>query len=173
MKKIYYLLSLGVLIAFNSACERKTPVREDVWVPIYRDKSETSKVTNKEAIAVTEGGKIYAYKQYIFQIEQNKGIHVYQVVNQIPRPLTFIEVLGAQEISIKDDHLYTNNFEDIVVLNIEQPSNVSIVSTIENAFKLNSLNRPPTKGYFQCVDENKGSVVGWEKQHNVAADCMY
>lgn len=173
MKKLYYLISIGALFAFASACERRTPLREEVWVPIYRDKSETSKVTNKEPIALTEGGKIYAYKQYIFQIEQNKGIHVYQISNQIPRPLTFIEVLGAQEIAIKDQFLYTNNFEDIVVLNIDQPTNVSIVATIENAFKLTSLNRPPASGYFQCVDESKGSVVGWEKQKNIAADCMY
>jgi hypothetical protein len=173
MKKRYYLLSLGVLAAFTFGCERRTPLRDDVWVPIYRDKSETAKVGNIDPIPVVQAGKIYAYKNFLFQMELNKGIHVYKVDNQIPRPLTFIEVPGAQEISIKDEYLYTNNYEDLVVINIDNPTNASLVATLEDAFKLISINRPPSSGYFQCIDERKGTVIGWEKQNGVPADCMY
>ncbi len=42
-----------------------------------------------------------------------------------------------------------------------------------NAFTLNTFDLPPAKGYFQCVDSTKGIVVGWEKQHNVDANCIY
>ncbi len=172
MKKGFTLIVAGVLLTMS--CNRRTNLKqEDVWVPVYKNKSEVSNILTLPAKYVSAGGKIYAYRDYVFQLEQNQGIHVYKLENKKPVPFRFIQVYGAQEISIKDNYLYTNNFSDIVVINISNPDAAELENRVQDAFVMSSFDLPPAKGYFQCVDNSKGVVVGWEKQHNVEADCIY
>lgn len=172
MKKNYSLIVAGLAIALSS-CNPANLKRDSVWVPIYKDKAEARVILNLPAQQVRAGGKIYAYNNYVFQLEQNQGIHVYKLENKKPVPVKFIQVYGAQEISIKDNLIYTNNFKDIVVLNINNPQEVSVENRISDAFSLNTSELPPSKGYFQCVDTTKGMLIGWEKQDNVEATCIY
>lgn len=172
MKKTYFLVATAVAMAFAS-CNQANLKRDEVWVPIYKDKAEARVILNLPAQQVRSGGKIYAYGNYIFQLEQNQGIHVYRLDNKKPVPVKFIQVYGAQEIAIKDNLIYTNNFKDIVVLNITNPQDVAVESRIPEAFNLNTSELPPAKGYFQCVDTTKGMLIGWEKQDNIEATCIY
>ena len=171
MKRTFILLFAGALMA--TSCRNNNLKQPDVWVPVYKDKSELSNILSLPAQNVTAGGKIYAYRDFVFQLEQNKGIHVYKLEQQKPKPFGFIQVYGAQEISIKDGYLYTNNFSDVVVINITNPEDVNVITRLPNAFTLNTFDLPPARGYFQCVDSTKGVVVGWEKQHNIDANCIY
>ncbi|OJV53140.1 MAG: hypothetical protein BGO31_05140 [Bacteroidetes bacterium 43-16] len=173
MKKNYILVLAGLAIAFSS-CNQANLKRDAVWVPVYKDKTEARVILNLPAQQVRSGGKIYAYGNYIFQLEQNQGIHVYRLDDKKPVPVKFIQVYGAQEIAIKDNLIYTNNFKDIVVLNASNPQEVAVESRIPGAFDMNTFELlPPSKGYFQCIDTTKGMLIGWEKQDNVEAACIY
>lgn len=164
---------LLAIITLITSCTRNNLKRDGVWVPIYKNKSEVQQITNLQPQTVRAGGKVYAYRDFVFQLEQNQGIHIYRLEQKKPIPFGFIQVFGAQEISIKDSYLYTNNYSDIVVMNIADPNNAQLISRVNNAFKLNTAELPPEKGYFQCVDSTKGVIVGWEKQNNIEANCMY
>lgn len=175
MKKNYLILLAALFV--GSACRNNNLKQQDVWVPVYKDKSQVSDILALPPQSVSAEGKVYAYRDLVFQLDQNQGIHVYRLEQNKPVPLRFIQVYGAQEISIKDGYLYTNNFNDVVVLNIADnfanSNEISVVSRLPDAFSMNTFELPPSRGYFQCVDSTKGIVVGWEKQHNVDANCIY
>lgn len=171
MKKMSITFFAGALMA--TSCTNNNLKQQDVWVPIYKNKAEVNAIVSLPSQTISASGKIYAYRDYVFQLEQNHGIHVYKLEQKVPKPYRFIQVYGAQEISIKDGYLYTNNFNDVVTINISNLTDVKVVSRLPNAFTLNTFDLPPTKGYFQCVDSTKGMVIGWEKQHNIDANCIY
>ena len=68
---------------------------------------------------LTRPGKIYA-KDYLYIVDQYRGIHVFdQTDPQNPVRVVFIPVIGALEISIQGNTLYTNSFIDLVAINLE------------------------------------------------------
>ena len=113
---------------------------------------------------MVNAGKIYVKGNLIFQNEIGEGIHI--INNSIPanaQRTGFIKIKGSQEISIKGDYLYSNNYADLVVVNISNLTAVTEVSRIRNAFSDNNSQLvPPVRGnYFECVDNSKGTVIGW------------
>ena len=49
-------------------------------------------------------GKIYAYKNYIFVSDVNKGVHIIDNSNPaLPKTIKYIRIPGNEDISIKDD----------------------------------------------------------------------
>lgn len=171
-KKTLSLCLLGMSIGLFS-CNRGAPVQGTVWVPKYLSKSEARNIQSKPPQALSSGGKIYAWHDFVFQVESNAGIHVYKLVNQKPQPYKFIQVFGAQELSIRGNYLYTNNFSDIVTLDISDMNQILVKSRVENTFAPGTSTLPPQQGFFQCVDTSKGIVVGWEKKNNIEATCKY
>ncbi|MFT7218360.1 MAG: hypothetical protein ACI8R8_003460 [Paraglaciecola sp.] len=68
---------------------------------------------------LTRPGKIYA-KDYLYIVDQYRGIHIFdQTDPQNPIRIAFIPVIGALEISIQGNTLYTNSFIDLVAINLE------------------------------------------------------
>jgi hypothetical protein len=65
------------------------------------------------------------------------------------------------DLAAKGDLLYVDNGADLVTLNISNPNSVFLVSRVKKAFP-NQEFPPFTNTYFECVDESKGIVVGWE-----------
>lgn len=165
---------IPVLVALAaSSCTSRNLKQKDVWVPVYEDASKAKEIESLPPKAVVTAGKIYAYRDFVYQLEENKGIHVYRLEGKQPKPLFFIQVYGAQEMSIREDKLYTNNFQDIVILDIANPQSLREIGRLHKAFDMRINTVPPTNGYFQCVDSTKGVVVGWELQHDIEASCIY
>lgn len=173
MKKTRLSALLGLLALGFASCQPISTEQNNVWIPIYMDSAAAKVISNKEAREVVNGGKIYLRHNYLYQVESGRGIHVFKMVDQIPQPYTFFEVIGAQEISIRGNILYTNNGNDLVGINIANPESISEVSRVPEAFKLGANDLPPTPGFFQCVDETKGVVVGWEQVVSAEALCRY
>lgn len=166
--------TLAATIVMTSCIKKiEEPLREEAWVPIYENPAVLGVIKNSEVRAPIVGGKIYAWEGYLFQLEPNKGIHVYQLVDQKAEPYSFIQVYGAQEISIRNNVLYTNNYNDIVSIDVSDLQNVAEVGRVENVFEIAETMLPPEQGYFQCVDPEKGNVIGWELQKNIHVKCRY
>jgi len=94
----------------------------------------------EEAIAITEpvpmqeSGKIYAYKNYIFVNDVNRGLHILDNTDPAaPQNIAFIKLEGNYDISIKDDRLYADSYGDLVVMDISDINNISFVTRMENA----------------------------------------
>jgi hypothetical protein len=115
---------------------------------------------------------IYVMGTTLYQVESGKGIHVLSFNNPSnPQKLAFIEVPGAQEISIKGSYLYTNNYNDLVVLDIAELTDVKVIKRMKDLFTFTTMDTPPLPGYFECVDPSKGRVVDWEQTTIYSPKC--
>ena len=140
-----------------------SPAEVEGWVPVYASAEDVGTIASKDAKPIENGGKIYVKGNTLYQVEVGKGIHVIDIQNpNNPHTIKFIQVIGAQEMAIMGDNLYTNHINDLVVLNISDINNVQVVDKVSGMFHLVDASLPPSVGYFECVDASKGVVVGWK-----------
>jgi hypothetical protein len=153
------------------------PPQQKVWgnKPVYEAITTAKKivfVAGKQPLS--EAGNIYAYHQFIFQVDVGRGIHV--IDNAVPADaerIGFISVNGCSQISIKGSFLYINSYADLVTINISDPVNLKEVSRVQNAFPDFNNNyplvMPAESGYYECPRMDS-MVVGWVKD-SVFAGC--
>lgn len=161
---------------YFSACtvDPPPPKETEGYVPVYAEKAKPSSISFQQPRAIENAGKIYVKDQLLYQVENGKGIHVISIVDPAkPQRKGFIPIAGAQEISILSNSLYTNTYNDLLVLDISAAENITVTKLIENAFTLTSSAAPPESGYFECVDPAKGVVVGWTKKKIYSPKCKY
>jgi hypothetical protein len=151
------------------------------WVPIYTADTSYRTVVFEPARAVVTAGKIYAKGSLIYQCDVGRGIHI--IDNSVPanaKRIAFLKIDGAEEISILGNFLYTNNYYDLVTIDISTPASVQVVDRKRNAFwaptsaeqRYHTWERPPGKGYFVCPQFYTDSVISrWEKRDSVYAYC--
>lgn len=173
MKHTLYLFAAAVLLL--AACKGNNSPDEIIgYAPIYQQDSKIGLIRSVEPQPILAGGKIYTKDHYLYQVEANKGIHVLDIQDPAhPVKLAFIEIAGAQELSIRGNMLYANNYNDLVVINIENVQDAKLVKRVPEVFHVINTTTPPEQGYFECVDPAKGPVVGWEKKMLYAPKCKY
>lgn len=163
MKRLFPFL----LIPFFS-CEpsgaNDEPFQVQGYAPVYASRQVANNIVTENARATERPGKIYAYGNFIFQVEQNEGIHIIDNSNpKQAKKIAFLKVPMATEIAIKSDHLYTNNLNDLVVFDLANTSSPKLVNRIADAFPVIDQAFPPfANTYFECADATKGIVVAWE-----------
>ena len=127
---------------------------------------------------VSDPGKIYVKGNYIYQAEQGKGIHVIDNTNpSTASRIGFISIYGCTEISIVNNYLYTNNLDELVVIDIGNLNNVQVIKRVAKTFRSGlydyyQAQNPPTRGYYECPHPDSGVVAGWRKD-SVTAICHY
>jgi hypothetical protein len=160
-------LSLAACYPREPIEPRPEPVPEEIdgWAPVYNTTGDYTTVKSMAPQNIVNGGKIYVKGDTLYQVEAGKGIHVILIKQPAnPQKVAFISVVGAQELAVKNSMLYTNNLNDLVVLDISQTDSVKLVDRISNVFNMVDSLRPPGTGYYECVDYKKGKVVGWEQK---------
>jgi hypothetical protein len=169
MSTAFYTL----IIFLIAACEPKSPKEVLGYAPLYGTPGEIKDIKSEPSKAIVNGGKIYQYLNYTFQIENSKGIHVLNSVDPSnPQRLSFIKVPGCSEMSIKNNVLYTDNFQDLVGINIANINSISVLSRLENVFPTTIQDYPPVAGvFFECVDKNEGTVIGWTEKLLIDPKC--
>jgi hypothetical protein len=166
------LVSLASCDPFGSNNRRTTqptqqpPAEVDGWAPVYS--SSGTDITTIKSLPpqnIDKGGKIYIKGDTLYEVEAGKGIHVILIKQpQNPQKLAFISVTGAQELAIKNNMLYTNNMNDLVVIDISKIDSVKTIDRVTSIFHLVDPYYPPGTGYYECIDSKKGTVVGWEQK---------
>lgn len=140
-----------------------SPDEVEGYAPVYAPADVANAITAKDAQPIEKGGKIYVRGNMLYQVEAGKGIHVININDgNNPQKVKFIQVTGAQEVSIMNNYLYTNNVNDLVVLDISDINNIQVADRVTGMFHLVDPTLPPAAGWFECVDAEKGVVVGWE-----------
>jgi hypothetical protein len=176
MKKSIFFILLCFAICFTACKEEVVATSGKVlgYKPLYSNDANLFTIENKPAQNVSKAGKIYAKGNYIFQNEIGEGIHIINNTNPAnAERIGFIKIKGSEEISIKGNYLYSNNFSDLVVLDISNISNAVEVKRIKDAFYvISTLSVPPRRGYFECVDNSKGVVTGWMQDSITNAKCQ-
>ncbi|MCU0352550.1 MAG: hypothetical protein MUD08_02235 [Cytophagales bacterium] len=160
------ILPFGLLAVLWSGCGVDTEsIEREGYKPVYVSKENAGRIASLPAQPLRQTGKIYSKDTLVFVNELNKGIHV--INNKDPRNpqnIAFISIPGNVDIAIKGNILYADNFRDLVALNISNPRNVTLAKRVADALPQNLQPYPPQRNvYFECVDESRGYVVGWEK----------
>ena len=174
MKQILYLLSAGLLLC--TACNKNEAPPEEVtgYAPIYQTDPQVESIRSIPPQPIINGGKIYIKDHLLFQAESGKGIHILNIEDpNHPVKLAFLQIAGAQELSVKGNLLYSNNYNDLVVIDISNVQDARLVKRLGEVFHITGSSVPPERGYFECVDPDKGTVVGWEKKTLHSPKCKY
>ncbi len=167
MKKNFYLLLFIVSIAFVS-CEKNDDSKyKDYQVARALKVSKTEFKNGVDVIApmpIEESGKIYAYKNYIFVNDKYRGVHVIDNSDPSdPKKVSFIKIAGNVDISVKDDYLYADSITDLIVLDISDVNNITIVNRLENVLRDNIV--WPFEADFiedSSIDYENEIIIGWE-----------
>lgn len=150
------------------ACKGKPaePGLMDGYKPVYSSRTEALSISNSAPQPFVNGGKIATLGNTLYQVEQDKGIHIINISNpSLPVKIGFVNVALCRELTLKGSYLYTNNMNDLVVLNVSNPANVTESSRIANAFPDLGVQFPSEAkagDYFECADASKGLVIRWE-----------
>lgn len=154
---------LLVPLAFIFGCEPIEKGEEEVMGlrPVYGTAADLE-VRFLHAREICEPGKIYIYGSYLLVNELHKGIHIIDNENpSAPKNLGFIQITGNVDMAVKDGFLYADHLSSMVVIDVRNPKQAKFVKSVEQAFALGKNEFPPVNGFFECVDPEKGPVIGW------------
>lgn len=175
MKTLAMLLL--VVFAFSSCYtdNYNDPAKKEVqaWVPQYAAITDVKQIEVQAAKATQQPGKIYAFGNYLFQNEAQQGFHIINNTDRKhPVKLAFLKVPYSAEIAIRGNFLYTNNLNDLVVIDLSNIQSPRVVKRIEKVFPAVDQKFPPySHAAFQCPDPAKGVVVKWELKTITGAAC--
>lgn len=133
--------------------------------PIYVEAGAEKTIRASAAREINRLGKIYYKDPLIFVNESNIGVHVFDNTDPSnPINVQFLEIPGCEDIAIRGNYLYADNLTDLVTVDITDLANPEVVHRLENIKPLIEEGFPPNyEGYFECVDNNRGVVIGWEE----------
>ena len=147
------------------------------FVPVYETTDQLAqKVSIDPPEDYAQAGKIVTYQHYIFINKPQEGIHV--VDNSDPanlQNLHFISIPGSLDMSIIDDHLYSDMFSALVVFDISSITQPEIIKefTVEDVFYYNPyitlesvVNTVESSEFtrYDPVDNTLGIVTGWRTE---------
>ncbi|WP_142785334.1 LVIVD repeat-containing protein [Changchengzhania lutea] len=166
MKFKYLFLSLVFIMALS--CDKNDDSNyEFVQVAVPQLMSKTTFRNSVEVTVPTnieKAGKIYAYKNYIFVSDVNKGVHIIDNTNpKLPNAIKFIKIPGNEDISIKDNFLYADSATDLLVFDISDINSVSLVQRLEDVFNIYNFNIPIEAEYvdYDKINFETDIVLGW------------
>jgi hypothetical protein len=162
-KIIPILMLLCFFSIFFISCEDTTFREYKGNAPVYMSYADLrNAVTEMQNVALENPGKIYFKDNFIFIIEELKGIHIFDNIDPAtPVKRTFIKVPGAVDMAISGNILYVDSYVDLVVLDVQDIGNIREVGRVRDIMPYTV---PPTgnefpKGY---VDKEKGLVLEWQ-----------
>lgn len=166
MKRVTRFLH-AILISLLFSCRVEPdvpnfPVGEiEGYKPLYVSPDQTD-IRFTSPRSLKNPGKIYSVGPYLLINEKYEGIHVFDNSSPVsPVPLGFLTMRGNTEVAVRDNVLYADHLTDLVALNIENWNDIREISRLKQEHW--TMNLPPDNGkYFECVDNSKGIVVGWE-----------
>lgn len=161
--QLLILLSSFFLYACDGSFSGSTG-QPQAYVPVYAKATDLKNIGIENAKPIQKPGKVYVIGNLLLQNDLNTGVHLINISNpQQPVKIAFLRVPFSTEISIKDNHLYVNNFNDLLVFNVSNPASPVLVKRLENVFPYHNNEYPPVSGtYFECVDPKKGIVIDWK-----------
>ena len=152
-----------IAILFYS-CDDSTYREYEGYAPKYMSYNDLrTAIKIQQNVDLKNPGKIYYKDNYIFIVEELKGIHVYDNTDPAsPVKKAFVNLPGVVDISISGYILYADSFIDLVMLDVQDINNIREVSRVKDVLPY-TVTSPPDDDYpMALVDEEKGVVIDWE-----------
>ncbi len=172
MKKILLLLTFVSFLGFVSCSDDDGEfdfyqVARPLTMSLAEFKANAVDIT--EPVPIVQSGKIYAYQNYIF-INDINGVHVIDNSDpNLPRDIAFIKLEGNNDVSIKGNRLFADSYGDLVIFDISDIGNISIINRMENAIYENygywveGVESPLADFYeTNLYDYQTDVIIGWQ-----------
>ena len=185
----FCLLLVSCSLFKDEIIDDREMVEVAYFVPQYETTAQlAAKVTVESPKDYAEAGKIVTYQNYIFINKPNEGVHVVDNSNPAaPFNLHFINIPGSLDLTIIDDHLYSDMFSALVVFDISDVTQPDLIEdfTVEEIFYYNpyrtldaaiSLGESFAYTQYESIDDSRGIVTGWEveiRQEPLEEQIMY
>ncbi len=162
--KIIPFFVMGALFSiFLNSCEDTTIREYKGNAPVYISYADLrTSITEEQNVDLKNPGKIYFKDNYIFIIEELKGIHVFDNSNpSSPVKKVFVKVPGVVDMAISGNILYADSFVDLVALDVQDIGDIHEVGRVRDILPYTV---PPTGNDLPVgsVDKEKGLVVSWD-----------
>ena len=141
MKK-FYLFAVCIFSILVSSCDSDDSHEQAKFaVPTLKSLAEIrANVSLSAARQTNSDGKIYVAENYLFYIAKEQGVHVFNNTNpSAPVNIAFINIEGVHDISVKGNYLFADNFVDLLVFDISNIQNITLVRTVENSIGFNPV----------------------------------
>jgi hypothetical protein len=167
-KRLTFLLFFLWLLMVQVQCpDYRNFEFNNALLPIYADSVKIHQVVVEAPRALKNTAKIYYKDSTIYIIEKDSGIHV--IDNRLPATpkfLRFIKMMGCQDIAIKGNIMYADNFTDLVTVDVSNPNQPKMLNRISGMYPASADGKPALQyrnGFtdYQCVDSTKGKVIAW------------
>ena len=162
-KIIPFITTITLVSLFLFSCEDTTYKEYEGNAPVYMSYADLrTSVAEEQNADLKNPGKIYFKDNYIFIVEELKGVHVYDnTVPSSPVNKAFVKLPGVVDISISGSVMYADSYVDLVVLNVEDVNNIRETGRIKDVLPYTI---PPTGNDYPMgsIDQTKGVIVGWE-----------
>lgn len=157
------LLSCFTFLFVSCSNEDDAPKETAVFaVPVIETLAAIrSNVSVTSARQTNSEGKIYVTEDYLFYIAKEEGVHVFDNQNPAsPQNIAFINLEGVHDIAVKGNHLYADNFVDLLVFDISDINNIALEQTLENAVAF-SVQYPSEEAQFYdySISPQEGELV--------------
>ena len=168
------LVYLCLMVIYLNACDKPEldlydgPGKKPVCLPADR----LGDIRSEAPQSIAASGTIFLRDTLLFMLEQYKGIHVFSLKDSIQTVnLAFIKIPAITDFTLSDHYIYADSWKDIVVVDISNLYQAHETSRLRDL--LNPSMFPPLyDGYFECVDESKGAIIGWEDAVLTNAKCV-
>ena len=179
MKKNTWILLLFIVLA---SCTEQDIEQVVGLRPVYGTLADFNTIIKSEQPKELNNiGKIYVFNELLFINEVGKGVHVYDNTDQTaPKPLQFITIPGNIDIAIKEQFIYADLSAGLVTIDISDLNNINVTHLDNRYLSSASQQKPPSsltddivsnRIYFECVDQNKGIIINWEKVQMPKPSC--
>ncbi len=162
MKTLKYLIACFTIVFFVS-CDNDDSNSEKVQFAVPTIKSLTeirANVSVTGAKATSSDGKIYVSENYLFYIAQEEGVHIYNNQNPAsPVNTAFINLEGVHDIAVKGNYLYADNFVDLLVFDISNINNITLVQTVENSIAFFPTYPTEAEYYDYTIYPEEGEII--------------
>jgi Uncharacterized conserved protein len=171
---------LFILICLASCTTEEWQVRiYTINEPVFASKSEfRNSVKITDPVSIENQGKMCYYQGFLYISDPGKGIHIVNNNDPVnPQIVAYIELVGNNDISIKDNILYADALIDLVWFDISDPAQPKLGGRLEDVF---DLFYPNTNNEYACdwsaippdfLSNGDMLIVGWEQvQRNEKID---
>ena len=137
MKTVSFLLLLLFVCAVFNGCLKDVKLKKyTYYTPVISLKKDVRDAVKSSAPQnIVMPGKIYVQGNYIYINELGKGIHIVDYSQpSAPQNISFIPIPGSENLTIKGNYLYADEYADLLTIDITNPANAKLVTVSPNAF---------------------------------------
>ena len=163
MKKIFYLLLLLLLFGCEDNVENiyrySKLITQSKEYPVYLDMREIGNILVKLNAPLETPFKILSNDKYYFVGDMLNGVHVYEKNGAGVNYLCFIECKYIKDFELFDSRLFCNNLVDMVVVDVSNPLDISVLHRQKNHFNRFTSYK---ENWNIPYEEENGLIVGTE-----------